>query len=135
MSLDAMMAELQKEYIAGLSEKVIEVQSYLEKLDLKAAQNLFHKLKGSGATYGIPEASQLGDLMENYFKKVNAQKTPTNSLDPKILSNMAAGVEMLRKISAARKSETPYSLENDPQYLLLLPQVKPAARVTSHGSD
>ena len=135
MSFESMMAELRKEYVESLNDKVSECQSYLDKSDFGALQNLFHKLKGSGATYGIPEASLLGELIELYMKKLNLEHTPQAACDPKVQSHLRAGTEMLKRIRDARKTEKAYAVEKDPLYLLLLPEVNPSARVSSHGSE
>lgn len=135
MSIDALMAELRKEYIDSLNDKVVEAHELLERRDFVSVQNLFHKLKGSGATYGIPEASQLGEIVEAYLKKMNVETVPETISDPKIQAHIKAGAEMLKRIRDARKSDHVYPLEKDPLYLLLLPEVDPAARVSTHGSE
>ena len=65
MNLDKIMQELRVEYIEGLPSKVEEIQAHLENKDLEALKNDFHKLKGSGKTYGLPEVSILGKKVEH----------------------------------------------------------------------
>jgi HPt (histidine-containing phosphotransfer) domain-containing protein len=135
MSFDDVMAELRREYIGSLSDKVLEASSCLEKSDLRSFQNLFHKLKGSGSTYGIPEASQLGELVEECLRKNNVEITADLVTNPMVQSQMKAATELLKRIRDARKTDQVFALEKDPLYLLLLPEVNPAARVSSHGPE
>lgn len=65
MSFEKMMEELKTEYIESLPLKVDEIKSHLASNNSEALRNDFHKLKGSGKTYGIPEVSILGEKIEH----------------------------------------------------------------------
>jgi HPt (histidine-containing phosphotransfer) domain-containing protein len=64
MSFEQMMQQLKADYIAGLPEKIREIESRLEARHVEALREDFHKLKGTGKTYGLPEISQLAEAVE-----------------------------------------------------------------------
>ncbi len=97
------MAELQKEYIDSFPQKISDIQSYFEAKDLPNLINAFHKIKGSGKTYGVPEMSQLGEYFESLLKQSGASALP---YIPKSL-------EILHKIHKARLEHKEHSLTTD----------------------
>lgn len=68
MSFEQMMAELRAEYLASMPEKIKQIENHWTEKDLNLLQDDFHKLKGSGKTYGIPEISELGEAFEKLCK-------------------------------------------------------------------
>lgn len=64
MSLKALLAELQKEYVASIPNKIATISEYWRTQNLEDLQTEYHKLKGTGRTYGLPEVTQLGEALE-----------------------------------------------------------------------
>lgn len=64
MSFEELMQELQKEYLADLPGRVQAIQSAFDRASINEIREDFHKLKGTGRTYGIPEISDLAGAME-----------------------------------------------------------------------
>lgn len=66
MSLDELLKQLKNEYVESLPERLdgIEKLSQTEPLPWKELETEFHKLKGTGKTYGFPEVSELSALLE-----------------------------------------------------------------------
>lgn len=65
MSLDDLLKSLQQEYLSELPDRINGIKSHLESKDATSLVEDFHKLKGTGKTYGIPEISELGEKMEH----------------------------------------------------------------------
>lgn len=65
MNLDAMLAQLQKDYVTELPDKISQMESHYTTGDFEALRDDFHKIKGTGKTYGLPEVSLLGEATEN----------------------------------------------------------------------
>lgn len=59
-----LMKELQLEYLASFDEKIKNIQTYYEGRDWDSLELEFHKLKGTGSTYGIPEVTTLFEILE-----------------------------------------------------------------------
>ena len=59
-----MMAELRTEYIASIPKKIADIKLHLKENATEKLRDDFHKLKGTGKTYGIPEISELGFAVE-----------------------------------------------------------------------
>ena len=68
MTFDDMMAELQVEYVASIPEKIATIKAHFEAGELALVQDDFHKLKGTGKTYGLPEVTDLALEMEKICK-------------------------------------------------------------------
>lgn len=64
MSLQNLLAELQKEYLDSLPEKIKSISELIKANQLELVETEFHKLKGTGRTYGVPEISRVGELGE-----------------------------------------------------------------------
>jgi hypothetical protein len=64
MDFDQMMAELRTEYVASIPKKIADIELHLKENTTEKLRDDFHKLKGTGKTYGIPEVSELGFVVE-----------------------------------------------------------------------
>jgi HPt (histidine-containing phosphotransfer) domain-containing protein len=73
MSFEKMMEGLRAEYVQSLPKKMDDIQSHLSVRDTALLRDDFHKLKGTGKTYGIPEISQLGEAVEKICKNKSEQ--------------------------------------------------------------
>jgi len=102
MSFEDMMKELQKEYIENLPNKITAIQSHFEKMDVTALEDAFHKIKGTGKTYGVPELSTLAKVLEKACKDDHNVK---EILPPTIL--------VLKKIETSRKDGNEFKIEDE----------------------
>ena len=64
MSMDELLLKLKKEYLAEMPEKISELNKLYQEKNISELRNAFHKLKGSGKTYGVAPASLVGKSME-----------------------------------------------------------------------
>jgi len=75
-----MMKKMREKYLADLKTKTAELQKMVDDKDHTALESFFHKLKGSGASYGLPQFTDFGakyelkaknqELTEEDFKKI-----------------------------------------------------------------
>jgi HPt (histidine-containing phosphotransfer) domain-containing protein len=103
---EKMMADLKREYIAGLPQKILDIQTHLSMNDSATLRDDFHKLKGTGKTYGIPEISELGEAVEKI-----CLKKPEN-----IPSVVPVAIELLRKIHSARLAGQAFNVMGDASF-------------------
>lgn len=61
---DELMKNLRVEYLESLPSKLNELETSLQSRNLESLREDFHKLKGTGKTYGFPEISELGEMIE-----------------------------------------------------------------------
>lgn len=61
---ETMMRELRDEYIKSIPQKIADIEAHLAASKWPDLRNDFHKLKGTGRTYGIPEISTLCEPVE-----------------------------------------------------------------------
>ena len=59
-----MMAELKTEYLKELPDKVKYIETLLAQSNQTELENEFHKLKGTGKTYGVPEVTDICEIAE-----------------------------------------------------------------------
>jgi HPt (histidine-containing phosphotransfer) domain-containing protein len=124
-SFDQMMAELRAEYLTTLPERIREIEAHILAKDYPALYNDFHKLKGSGKTYGIAEISEAAEVFERIaYAKLNNHSSP---LHPD--QWLPKGVELLKAILQACLEKRAYDLAGHAEFqearrLALVPQAK-----------
>lgn len=69
MNLDEMLKELQKNYIKSMPDKLKVMMSHRDSKNFQSLREEFHKIKGTGKTYGIAEISDLGAVFEEILIK------------------------------------------------------------------
>lgn len=109
MSLDDILAELRKTYLDALPARADLIESLFNKGEYSEVETEFHKLKGTGKTYGLPEVTAIGEVAERLCEN------GSTSAD----ESVPAALRALRKVSTARASGAPLNLENDPDFLYL----------------
>jgi hypothetical protein len=70
---------------------------------------LFHKIKGSGKTYGLPEVSLLGETVEPLLDL-------KSELDDEVKDGVTRGIAILQRIYDTRIQDEEYGIETDPDY-------------------
>lgn len=106
MSMNDMLKELQKDYLQSLPEKIADIRAHIKAGAVSELEMAFHKLKGTGKTYGIPEISELAAAVEHICHDKPAKAGTAASQAVAILSD----------IHSARKSNGQFQLETDPRF-------------------
>ena len=111
---DEIMKELRVEYLEGFPDKFHLMRNFFDGQDWYSLELEFHKLKGTGTTYGVPEVSELCELMERHCRT-------QGKLDETIL-NISIG--LLEKISAKYLQDEDFDLYSsaDFQQLKTIPE-------------
>lgn len=109
MSFTDLLSQLKAEYVFGLPNKISSIESYLKSQDLIALRTEFHKLKGNGKTYGLPEISELATIVE-----AHCLEKPESAFD-----SVDTALSILQKIYTDRTSEKEFPLQSDPDFQLL----------------
>lgn len=100
-SLAEVLAGLQKSYLASMPEKISNLQALHLANDLVKLETEYHKLKGTGRTYGLPEVTQLGAVLERVCQ-----------IAPDLLSkSVPLSLTLLAQIRDTRIQGQPYVLE------------------------
>ncbi|MGE0527192.1 MAG: Hpt domain-containing protein [Bdellovibrionales bacterium] len=110
MSFEDLLKSLQAEYLASLPGKVLALQEELENASVVNLREMFHKLKGTGRTYGLPEVSELAKAAESV-----CLESPHDAIAAAALS-----IDLLRDIHSARVGQRVLVLDNDPRFDQLL---------------
>jgi len=69
MSYEDLMKELQSSYLLQLPDRIEEIKIFIKNENKQALLEEFHKLKGTGATYGFPEITQVAKEAEAYLNQ------------------------------------------------------------------
>lgn len=106
MSFDEMLKNLQRDYLHSLPEKISTIQQQIQEGDAVVLRASFHKLKGTGKTYGIPEISELAAEVEDICQGRPLSAAPA----------AREAVLILRDIHSARQSNHEFKLSSDPRF-------------------
>ncbi len=104
MSLEALLAELRKEYLSQLPVRIQTIQAHNSRP--KELEDDFHKLKGTGKTYGIPEISILAEVGEIICRD---QKHNIAEALPLLIA-------LLADIHTQRLRQEPFDVTSDPRF-------------------
>ncbi|MCE3011123.1 MAG: Hpt domain-containing protein [Proteobacteria bacterium] len=108
--LQIVLKELKAEYLLSLPQKIQELSFWTNQEDYKALEDAYHKLKGTGKTYGFPEISVLAEQMEHLAVRNLSQK--------KLYFEKALIV--MEKLKTSYEKNERFSLETDPEARTLL---------------
>jgi HPt (histidine-containing phosphotransfer) domain-containing protein len=109
VSFEELLKTLRAEYLAALPGKIEIIGKQIAAGNTAELRDSFHKLKGTGKTYGMPEVSDLSEITE----AICMQK-PGEAHTAAIQA-----VGLLRDIHAARQNQQAFNLEPDPRYQMI----------------
>jgi HPt (histidine-containing phosphotransfer) domain-containing protein len=109
MSLDDVLAELRKTYLDALPARAALIEKLMTEGRYAEVETEFHKLKGTGKTYGLPEVTSIGEVAERLCEHGSTSAT----------ESVPAALNALKKVTAARANGHPLDLSNDPDFLYL----------------
>ncbi|MES2965009.1 MAG: Hpt domain-containing protein [Bdellovibrionota bacterium] len=115
-SLKDVLAGLQKSYLASMPEKIrnLEVLWSDRKLDLLKTD--YHKLKGTGRTYGFPEITALGAAMERLCE-----------IDqPSLERAVPISLKLMTRIGDLRAKGQALDLDQEPEFKTIVTMVEAA---------
>lgn len=96
------MAELRTEYLESFDEKFKLLHSLYQQAEWYSIELEYHKLKGTGSTYGVPEVTELCEHLERICNQ-------TKSIDKDILD---LSMEILEKIKDKYLNNTDFELSS-----------------------
>jgi HPt (histidine-containing phosphotransfer) domain-containing protein len=109
VKLSQLLSELKQEYIASLPEKIERLRKHTQAQDWTKLSEEYHKLKGNGKTYGLPEISILCEQMEMIALKKDSQDSPT--FTPTLFEHALTLLERMHKSYLSGDS---FDLDKDP---------------------
>lgn len=118
MSLQDLLAELQKTYLATLPEKVLNLETLWKTNQVELLETEYHKLKGTGRTYGLPEVTQVGEAMEHLCGGV------ASALDQAVPLSLI----LLTRIHVTRNGGHPLKVETEPEFQTIIALTQPENR-------
>jgi HPt (histidine-containing phosphotransfer) domain-containing protein len=105
MNFTDLLKSLHQEYLHSLPDKISMIEKQIKSGQTEQIADCFHKLKGTGTTYGFPEVSELGLVVEEICL--------TRPLQALTAAQLA--VELLRDVYNARQRQTAFDLATDPR--------------------
>src|SRR5438270_2952319 len=106
MSLDKILADLKKEYLDGLPTRLAGIRQHLRDGALDVLEDEFHKLKGTGRTYGIPEISDVGEITEHICGDARQH----------VRTAVPLALDLLSDIHEARIRQETFDVKADPRF-------------------
>lgn len=106
MSFEEMMKNLKREYVRDLPSKIATIRQFCEGSNVNQLREEFHKLKGTGKTYGIPEVSELCATLEQICIQQSAHA----------VEDSKSALEILTSIHKARSQDQAFEVAQDPRF-------------------
>lgn len=107
MSLEDILAQLQKNYIKNIPEKLKNMKTHIDAKDFKSLREEFHKIKGTGRTHGVPEITDLGAVFEEILIVTEFNPQINWALD---------AYDIFKDIYNARSNQQKFNIGQDPRY-------------------
>ena len=107
--LSDILAELKSEYRQNFPKKVGQLRELTTQQNWLQLTQEFHKLKGTGRTYGFPEVSLLCEALEVYCLQGSVDATQIEKIFP-----------VFARMQQAWEDGEPFNLQQDPEAHLLL---------------
>jgi len=108
--LNELFSELKAEYLETFPEKLEVIQKLWQAKNRRALEDEFHKMKGTGTTYGVEAVSKVAALMENLCYQGH--------------QNLGFGVmlaiELFQRIREHASRDAAFDVERDKLYQALL---------------
>lgn len=104
--LNDLFAELKGEYLDSFPEKIETIRGFWQSTQRDGLQNEFHKIKGTGTTYGLPEVTEIAEILEEMCER-NGDK---------LGMSLVIALDLLQKICNSYKFNLDYELQKDPLY-------------------
>lgn len=107
--LSEVLDDLKKEYILSFPKKLEKIEKLTAEKNWKELADEYHKLKGTGKTYGFPQISTLCEKMELMANQSSTQQRPL----------FESGFTVLKKLLTAYQQNSSFSIHEDPLFLML----------------
>lgn len=104
VKLSQVLAELKADYLKSLPAKIAHLQELTQQHDWHNLSEEYHKLKGTGKTYGFPEVSILCEKLEHLALQKETQ----------IPGIFLQAVGVLERMLKAYSYGQDYDLQSDP---------------------
>ncbi len=109
MSFQELMARLQREYLESLPSKIAEIEQDCQDGELERLKVAFHKVKGTGKTYGLPEITQVAEPIEDILTHNRSQGIEAARI----------GIQLFKVIYRSKSAAKNLDIENEDGYLTL----------------
>jgi len=106
VSFEELLKSLRADYLAALPGKIDIILDQIDSTALPELRESFHKLKGTGSTYGLPEVSELAEVLEDIC-------TDRPAAAPQAARR---ATELLREIHRAHTQDQSFDLAADPRF-------------------
>lgn len=107
--------QLQEKYLLNFPEKLERIEECLNNQDLNGLGNHFHKLKGSGQTYGFKPITDIALPVHLHYKLQS----------PDFLKWAKVGFTLLQKIQPLLHEKNSTALDDFPEFQQLVNSIKP----------
>jgi HPt (histidine-containing phosphotransfer) domain-containing protein len=106
MNFDELLKTLHQDYLTSIPQKIISIRDQINAGQPADLRESFHKLKGTGRTYGMPEISDLSAVVEEISIDYPA----------KAVSAASHAIEIMHDIYNARIQGRSHDLEGDARF-------------------
>ncbi len=109
MIIEDLLKQMKLEYIETIPEKCKRILAFLKDDNRTELETEFHKMKGTGKTYGLGEMSKLGEVLEKICMN--------EKLD--LQDSVPTAVMLLENIYQSRKLGNEFIIEDSDEFQVL----------------
>ncbi len=102
--LSAVLSELKSDYLKKLPSKIANLRTLTEAQNWEGLEDEYHKLKGTGKTYGFPEISTICEKLEFLVQQKHHQ-------NPELFQGAN---DLLEKMHQSYLNQEPIRLDQEP---------------------
>src|SRR4051812_22546168 len=106
LKLETMLAELKREYVASMPSRIQVIRENFSKGDTPMMKDDFHRLKGSGKTYGVPEISLVAEVGETICRDKAKD----------VAAAVPVLLDLLTEIHAKQSRQESFDVGRDPRF-------------------
>ena len=114
MIIEDLLKQMKLDYIETIPDKCQRITLLLKNDQRSDLETEFHKMKGTGKTYGLAEVSLLGEVIEKILMSLSL---PLNDSIP-------VALKLLQEIYESRKADKAFMIEDSHDFQILKVKVR-----------
>lgn len=100
--LDQLLQEMKQDYLEALPKKIVLLEKLTKEKNWDQINTEYHKLKGTGKTYGFPEISKISEHLESLSAKKETQITMLFDQATQLLRDIVDGYNANKPINLSK---------------------------------
>lgn len=106
MNLETLLNNLRVEYVQNLPERIQAIKEQFAAGQVSLLEETFHRLRGTGKTYGVPEVSLIAEVGESIC----------HNKEPRLPQVVPVLIELLQECYQRQSKKESFDVARDPRF-------------------